>query len=57
MCSNEFDPVKKFSKVFAGLGTMPGVFTFDMKAHVQPVRLYALRTIAAGLTKCEKGIR
>ena len=54
MCSIEFDPVKKFSKVFAGLGTMPGVFTIDMKANVQPVRLYAPRPIAAGLRQKAK---
>ena len=54
MCSIEFDPVKKYSKVFARLGSMPGVFTIDMKADVQPVRLYAPRPIVAGLRQKAK---
>ena len=54
MCSNEFDYVKKFSKVFAGLGTMPGVFTIDIKANVQSVGLYGPRQIAAGLRQKAK---
>ena len=46
MCGDAFDAVKAFSKVFTGLGAMPGIFTIDMKAHSQPVRLYALGLIA-----------
>ena len=54
MSSNEFNPVKKFSIVFAELGTMAGVFTINLKADVKPVRLYAPRPIAAGLRQKAK---
>ena len=54
MCSIEFDPVKIFSKVLARSGTLPGGFTIDMKADVQPVRLYAPRPIVAGLRQKAK---
>lgn len=46
VCGDEFNTVKAFSKVFTGLGAISGIFTIDMKAHSQPVRLYALRLIA-----------
>lgn len=54
MCISEFDPLKKFSKVFEGLGTMPGTFTVELEKQVRPVRLFAPRPIAAGLREKAK---
>ena len=53
-CTNEFDPVKKFNKVFEGLGTMPGLFSISLKKDVEPVKLFAPRSIAAGLRQQAK---
>ena len=49
LCANEFDHLKEFPKTFEGLGTMPGIFSFDLNRNAEPVRLYAPRLIAAGL--------
>jgi hypothetical protein len=54
MCSNEFDPIKQFPKLFKGLGIMPGLFKIELKADVKPVRLFSPRPIAAGLRKAAK---
>ena len=53
-CTNEFDPVKKFNKVFEGLATMPGLFSISLKRDVEPVKLFAPRSIAAGLRQQAK---
>ena len=44
ICSDEFWSCEKYSKLFTGLDTIPG-----MKADVWLVNLYKLRAIAAGL--------
>jgi len=54
MCTDEFDPVRAFSRVFKGLGTMPGTFVIDLRRDVEPVRLFSPRPIAAGLREQAK---
>lgn len=54
MCASEFDPIKKFDKLFKGLGTMPGMFKIDLKPGIEPVRLFSPRSIAAGLREAAK---
>ena len=49
MCTDNFDPIQKFPKVFEGLGTMPGMFSITLRGEAEPVRLYSPRSIAAGL--------
>ena len=49
ICDNLFDPFKKYPELFTGLGTMPGEFKIELKEGTKPLKLFAPRTIAAGL--------
>jgi len=49
LCSSKFDPFRVFPEVFQGLGTLPYVFTTNVKRGIVPKCLYTPRTIAAGL--------
>lgn len=46
---SRFDPFVEFPKLFEGLGTMPDVFKINLKDNVEPYRIRAPRSIAAGL--------
>ncbi len=47
--SNSFDPIVSFPEIFKGLGTMPGVFKINLIKDCNPKKVYAPRSIAAGL--------
>ena len=49
-----FDHVAEYANLFSGLGTMPGIFSIKLKRETEPLRLYAPRSIAAGLREKAK---
>ena len=52
--ASRFDPVTEYAGLFSGLGTMPGIFNIQLKSGTEPMRLYAPRSIAAGLREKAK---
>ena len=49
-----FDPLKEFSDLFQGLGTMPDVFKIVLKPDTKPYKIYSPRPIAIGLREKAK---